>query len=113
MNAEYITLEQATAYFPLRYGKPITTATLRYRIRNGCRGVRLEALLSGGTWYTTKAAIDRFHDQLKEKSLTNAPPLRRTTSKAARDYLKGLGIGGKENRKDRRASQSKAKAKSQ
>lgn len=96
MNADYITLEEATRLFPLRRGKPVTVATLRYRIKHGCRGVRLEAFLSGGAWYTTQAAIDRFHAALNAKANSTAP-LRRKTSQAAKDYLRKLGINGKEN----------------
>lgn len=100
-----ITLSEATAYFPKRNGKPVTLATLRYRIKVGCRGVKLDGWLSGGRWFTTREAIDRFHAELNSRAGVNAKAIRqanrRAQSKAARDYLKGIGIGVKGKTKSR------------
>lgn len=99
MSEQVLSLSEASTYFPSRTGKPVTLAGLRYRIKVGCRGVKLEAFLSGGIWFTTREAIDRFNSQVNEKAGGNAKAIRRASSKAARDYLKGLGIGGKQKTK--------------
>lgn len=111
MNDE-ITLSEATEYFPKRNGKPVTLATLRYRIKVGCRGVKLDGWLSGGRWFTTREAIDRFHAELNSRAGVNAKAIRqvsanrRAQSKAARDYLKGIGIGVKGKTKSRDATKT-------
>ncbi len=43
-----------------RLGKAISPATLWRWVRQGCRGVRLEVVVVGSTWYTTPAAFGAF-----------------------------------------------------
>jgi hypothetical protein len=43
-----------------RMGKSISGATLNRWIRHGCYGVKLQAVMVGGTWHTTEEAFDEF-----------------------------------------------------
>jgi hypothetical protein len=90
VNENPIPLKDACQLFPSRTGRPVTVATLRYRIKRGCRGVKLEGFLSGGNWYTTQAAIDRFH--AKQNAKHQPPPPRRKMSQEVRDRLTREGV---------------------
>lgn len=111
-----VSLAEAVDLFPKRNGKAVTVATLKRRIKVGCRGVRLFGFMSGACWYTTKEAIERFHAELTRReigpSVDNNGPKRRESSRAAKDYLQrlGIGTGSARNKKQKRQASDKAAA---
>jgi hypothetical protein len=111
-NETRISLSEAVALFPKRNGKSVKVETLKRRIKHGCRGVKLYGIMSGACWYTTVEAVDRFHAELTAKEMgANDAPTHRETSKAAKDYLKRLGIGtsGKAKKEVRKGHKQVAK----
>ena len=67
---EEITLPEAADYLPRRAkGRKVHVKTLRRWITKGCRGVFLKARPAGGAWYTTRAAIDDFRNQLASRAI--------------------------------------------
>lgn len=57
-NEKLLTFAQATKILP---GRPNITTVWRWRNR-GCRGVKLETILSGGRRFTSVEAIRRFQE---------------------------------------------------
>jgi hypothetical protein len=51
-----------------RGGRPVHLLTVLRWIRQGVRGVRLEALKLGGRWVTSREALARFMARLSEES---------------------------------------------
>ena len=63
-------------HLPLgRNGRPVHPLTVLRWIRQGVRGVRLEALKLGGRWVTSKEALARFMARLSNPSETASPPV--------------------------------------
>ena len=61
----------ATRRLPARRGgKPPNVATIYQWMQNGCRGIRLECILIGGTRCTSLEAVQRFFDRLTEAAET-------------------------------------------
>ena len=56
-----------------RAGKRPNIATLYRWMQTGCRGIRLEYILVGGTRCTSLEALQRFFDRLTEAAETAAP----------------------------------------
>lgn len=111
---EWLPLAEAARLFPARNGQHPTVATLKRRIKVGCRGVKLGGRLSGACWYTTREAIERFEAELTRRELGSAAAgevasgsaARRASSKAARDYLSKLGIGRDQENKTKQRRQA-------
>jgi hypothetical protein len=59
-----------------RRSKPVATATVRSWIRNGLRGVKLQAFPWGRTYRVTEEALDRFLRALQKVSTDAAKDLR-------------------------------------
>lgn len=57
---------------PSRQGRPVAISTL-HRWRRGMRGVRLDAVCIGGTWYTSAAAFQKFCDEITRGR--DSPPI--------------------------------------
>jgi hypothetical protein len=64
-----IPLAEAAALFPRRNGKKVHVLTLKRRVIDGCRGVKLRAFKSGGIWYTTPQWVQEFEDECTRHAL--------------------------------------------
>src|SRR5262245_26557389 len=54
---------------PSRRGKPVNLSTVLRWVLKGVRGVRLEAVMLGGTWYTSRAALREFTERLTARAV--------------------------------------------
>lgn len=60
-----VSLTEATKYIPRRRaGRKCHVSTLHRWAKDGCRGIRLEAIRVGGTLCTSLEALQRFCDRL-------------------------------------------------
>lgn len=62
MDADLITLSEATKHFPAVDGKKIHVLTLKRRIVKGVGGVKLRATKDGRRWFTTVEWIREFRE---------------------------------------------------
>jgi hypothetical protein len=67
-------LAAAARLFPMRNGQFVSVQTMMRRIKRGCRGVKLEAVVDGHQWFTTKDAIERFQRACTQAALGAAEP---------------------------------------
>jgi hypothetical protein len=88
---ELLTLRDAAQFCPpRRQGKRAHPSCLYRWARDGVRGVRLEVLCAGATTCTSIEALQRFFNELTEKSAcssptVSAPPKSATWDKALDD----------------------------
>ena len=76
---QLISLAQAAKLRPCgRRGRPLHPSTMYRWISRGIRGIRLEATRFGGTFYTSREAMQRFADRLTAGSLATTPPTEAT-----------------------------------
>ena len=69
-HEQLISLAQAARLRPRgRRGRPLHPSTIYRWISRGIRGIRLEATRFGGTFYTSREAMQRFADRLTAGSL--------------------------------------------
>ena len=95
----YLTLAEATAYFPKKHGKKVHVRTLKRRITRGCHGVQLRAIKDGHFWLTTPEWIQEFQVACTRQALPaplgRHPRQRKIEHKIAKDYLaRRFGIHG-------------------
>ena len=86
---QLLTLPQAARVRPHgRLGRPTHPSTVYRWISRGARGgagvVRLEGVRIGGSWYTSREALQRFADRLTEKAATTPAPANANGSGAAK-----------------------------
>ena len=68
---EVLPLSAAAKLLPRRRrGRPVAMATLYRWASSGLHGVRLEVVRVGGTTCTTRAALQRFCEELTRKTAT-------------------------------------------
>jgi hypothetical protein len=72
-NEKLITFAQATKILP---GRPNITTVWRWRNR-GCRGIKLETVLSGGRRFTSVEALRRFQERVT--AAADGEPIRSET----------------------------------
>lgn len=81
---------------PTRAGRQTHPATLHRWRQRGCRGIMLEAIRVGSTWYTSVEAMQRFVDRLTVDANPDAvmePPHRPSgDAKSADAVLSRLGF---------------------
>lgn len=63
-----------------RGGKHINVSTLWRWATTGCRGVRLETIMAGGSRATSLEAVERFFEALTVQGDPSAPPPPRQTT---------------------------------
>jgi hypothetical protein len=84
-----VTLAQATHHLPHRRGgkRPHSATIFRWCV-DGCRGVKLESIMVGGTRCTSIEAMQRFFDALTESAdaehsaAVAPPPVTKSRAKA-------------------------------
>jgi hypothetical protein len=88
-SEKLLTLANAALLRPLRRdGKATHVSTVHRWITTGIRGVKLEAVRIGGTWFTSIQAVQRFADRLTELgSQDRSPP---TDTSARQRHLEVL-----------------------
>ena len=88
-----VRLNEASQWFPQRSGKPLSAKAIRRRIHQGKRGVRLQAVMDGGEWFTCREWVEEFTSAVTSASLKKpAIPARRKTPPHARRVLARFGI---------------------
>jgi hypothetical protein len=63
-------------------GKSINLSTVFRWITKGVKGIRLEAVLAGGRWYTSEESLRRFMTRLTEMTLPTGATILRSPSQA-------------------------------
>lgn len=58
--ADLVTLRTAAAWFPQRAGRATSVDSVRKWIETGVRGIRLQAVRSGGEWFTCREWVEAF-----------------------------------------------------
>jgi Protein of unknown function (DUF1580) len=66
-NQDLLPFSKAAAEYP---GNGVHVSTLHRHRLYGVRGIRLEAVLIGGRWFTTRTAIEQFIGRLNEPAAT-------------------------------------------
>lgn len=72
-----LTLHQVAAMLPGNRNKPLSYTTVWRWVKQGVRGVRLEAAPMGGRWVTNLDAVQRFSERLAQLNDV-APPAPRS-----------------------------------
>jgi hypothetical protein len=89
-----LTLEQAAALVPGRNGHIHRNTILRW-IKHGFRGVKLHAWRVGGTWYTSREALDAFREACTPKDvapMVETPDQYKRRAEAAMERLRRRGL---------------------
>ena len=86
---QLLTLPQAARVRPHgRLGRPTHPSTVYRWISRGVRGaagvVQLEGVRLGGSWYTSREALQRFADRLTERAATTSAVPNANDSRAAK-----------------------------
>lgn len=74
MTSQYLTLSDIAGLFPSRNGRKVHVKTVRRWIVNGTRGVKLQAVRTGGCWFSTQAWLDQFVATCTQQSMGSLPP---------------------------------------
>lgn len=83
-----MTLAAAARLFPTKNGKSVSLVSMRRWVATGVRGVRLGASYSGGRWWTTRDAVERFTAEVTRRRLAAATVAPQRTARATDDYLR-------------------------
>ena len=80
---------------PGRNGRPVAPSTVFRWVRDGVRGIRLEAIRIGGRWLTTREAVARFSAALTAAEAPSTTPTNSCRHRQAEAALDAAGIGRK------------------
>ena len=95
---EVIPVEDLPNILPKKRGRKLHYSTVYRWCSRGCRGVKLETFLYGGTICTTPEAITQFFERLNatrsgsQPTPTRTPAARRRASEAAARELERMGV---------------------
>ena len=77
LSEELLKFSQVPDWYLEKIGHPIDRSTCyRWRTR-GCRGVKLETILIGGSRFTSLEALDRFVEQTNRAAVELLTPQRK------------------------------------
>src|SRR5690348_5485543 len=80
--SDFFRLNEAADHLPTSYGRKFSLPTIHRWASSGCRGVRLETVMIGGTRYTSEDMLERFVAAVTAKcgGTIMRPPSRRTAA---------------------------------